>query len=79
MAHVDGGLDPFQDVVLFVLFISAAATVVFFFFFFFNQNPPLQMGAFDLSQFRACWERLHQYVGGGFMCVVMIACELHVG
>ena len=37
------------------------------------------MGAFDLSQFRACWERLHQYVGGGFMCVVMIACELHVG
>ena len=76
MAHVDGGLDPFQDVVLFVLFISAAATVVFFFFY---QNPPLQMGAFDLSQFRACWERLHQYVGGGFMCVLMIACELHVG
>lgn len=67
MAHVDGGLDPFQDVVLFVLFVSAAATVCFFFFFY--QNPPLQMGDFGLSQFRACWVYLHQYGGRIYVCV----------
>ena len=44
------------------------------FSFFFKQNPPLQMGDFGLSQFRACWECLHQYGGRIYVCVCVCVC-----